>query len=211
MYTLGLPMNSKYAEDICELHHIHYDFSLIERCPICGTPVSGGKWVEPKKVVLSGKKAPDFLLCIPPDVHYLLSERAMEAVRSYGITGIIKAEKIQDVAYKRHGTLKAPDYYQLTIERSRVTINHQVSIIQYMMSHSTRTCPLCRQVPALYDSIGKLQLNLEQYEGYDIFHIYELGNCVFLSQKFVDMCKQEKLTGFWYNTLDNHEKNLTFD
>ena len=35
---------------------------------------------------------------------------------------------------------------------------------------------------------------MEDYEGYDIFHTYELGNAVLLSQRFVDFCIENDLT-----------------
>ena len=45
---------------------------------------------------------------------------------------------------------------------------------------------------------------MEAYEGYDIFQIYELGDQVFLSRRFVELCEEKGLTNLHCTIASRH-------
>ena len=45
---------------------------------------------------------------------------------------------------------------------------------------------------------------MEEYEGYDIFQVYEMGNQLFLSQRFIDMAGEFGLTNLHCKPAEKH-------
>ena len=83
-----------------------------------------------------------------------------------------------------------------------MTINHEKSVIAYGKCREegpySRVCPLCHPVPGTYDFLRHLEFHTEQYEGYDIFFTYEMGGLALLSQRFVDVCRENGLTNLHF-------------
>ena len=203
LFILKHPIEYKYAEDaslISKAYAQQYDFTQTTQCPVCGRDASRALWLQPRQVVLTSRKLPDFLHTVKSRVPYLLSERALTEIQNAGLTGIIKAEPIEHIRYLRKAKIDPPipNYYYIEVARSKITVNHELSKIRYGTLRNEDPCPLCRQVPAVWMAAKELVFNMEAYEGYDIFHIYELGETTFVSQRFVDFCQEKKLTNFLY-------------
>ena len=194
IYMVDYPRKTTFAESA--LIEANYDYERFTVCPECGGQVSGVHWIRPREVVLTSRKTPDFLYNYNDNVPFLLSERAFEVIHAAGMTGIRCAEKIEHVRFQRRSKAETPipTYYHIELERSRITVDHDHSVIHYGTRRNRNTCPLCRQVPATYDFTRKLAFHMEAYEGYDIFQIYELGDQILLSRRFVELCEEKGLT-----------------
>lgn len=212
LYIAIRPLTDKYAE-VAILDNEEIDDNAADLCPLCGRRVSGSYWMRPREVVLTSRRVPDFLYCCggskPP---FLISERALTVIRQEGLTGIKDAQEIEYVRFQRKAKKEVPipKYYYLELERSKMTINHEKSSIVYGGcqggAYST-ACPLCRPVAGTYDEHRHLEFHMEQYEGYDIFHTYELCSTTFLSRRFVDVCRKYRLTNLHFTPAEKYGAN----
>ena len=158
--------------------------------------------MRPREVALTNRKIPDFLYA-DFSHPFLVSEYALEVICQAGLTGIINAEEIEHTRFQRKGKKEVPipKYYYIELARSKMTIDHEKSVIVYGNQEEgsyAKTCPLCRPVPGTYDFLRHLEFHTEQYEGYDIFFTYELCGATFLSKRFVDVCQANGLTNLHY-------------
>ena len=137
---------------------------------------------------------------------FLISERALAVIQQAGLTGIRDVQEIEHVRFQRKGKkeIPIPKYYYLELVRSKMTINHEKSVIAYGKCREgdpySRACPLCHPVPGTYDFLRHLEFHTEQYEGYDIFFTYEMGGLALLSQRFVDVCRENGLTNLHFRS-----------
>lgn len=194
LFLVDYPRKTKFAE--AAPISVTYDYNKFVSCPECGARVSGAHWEQPREVVLTSRKTPDFLYAYCDNAPFLLSEVALETIRSASLTGIKHAEKIEISRFQRNSKMEIPipSYYHIELQRSRITVDHPNSVISYGL-HGTRTiCPLCQQVPATYDLFRSVAFHMDAYEGYDIFQTYELGDQVIVSRRFVELCAEKKLT-----------------
>lgn len=204
LFMVDYPRKTIFAESAPI--EVEYDYDRFASCPKCGRRVSGAHWMRPREVVLTSRKTPDFLYSYNYSVPFLLSQKALEIIRTAGLTGIRCAEEIEHIRFQRRSKTETPIpiYYHIELERSRITLDHKNSVIKYGTCRDNNTCPLCRQVPSTYDFTRKLAFHMEAYEGYDIFQIYELGNQVFLSRRFVELCEEKGLTNLHCTVASQH-------
>ena len=202
LYTVKLSGYREYAESFPV--DIEYDFTKFVLCPVCNERVSGGFWPPPREVVLTKQNAPDFLPGVIDTTPFVVSEKAMRAIQSAGLTGITQVDEIEHVRFLRKSKKEhpIPKYYRIELARSRITIDHDRSVIVYSPSSNRKVCSLCRQKPACYDFTRSLSFHMENYEGYDIFQTYELCSTVFLSQRFVDFYENSGLTNLRYGPAE---------
>lgn len=204
LYIVDYPRKSDFAE--AAVIPARYDYDRFVKCPQCGERVSGAWWQRPREVVLTRQKTPDFLYAYCDNTPFLLSEKAVDAITKAGLTGIEVIEEIESVRFQRKSKKERtiPRYFHVELARSRITIDHEKSIIRYGSSRNRVPCPLCRQVPATYDFFRSLEFRTDEYEGYDIFQIYELGDTVFLSERFVEFYEKSGLTNLRYDPARKH-------
>lgn len=205
LYIVDRPRKNEYAE--AALIDTEYDYDRYVRCPQCGAMVSGAYWKRPREVVLTGRKVPDFLYAYCDNAPFLLSKAALERIQAAGLEGINIAEEIESVRFQRQSKYETPipTYYHVELAWSRISIDHPHSKIIYgTVRGSFNECLLCRQIPYTYDFIRHLEMDLQKYEGYDIFHVYEMGHTVFLSSRFVDFYKESGLTGLCFDPMQKH-------
>lgn len=150
LYMVDYPRKSAFAESA--LIEVTYDYDRFTACPECGRRVSGAHWMQPREVVLTSRKVPDFLYSYNDNAPFLLSRKALETIRAAGLTGIRCAEEIEHIRFQRRSKTETPipTYYHIELERSRITLDHGNSVIQYGTRRYGDSCPLCRQVPATY-------------------------------------------------------------
>lgn len=206
LYIVKYPWKTEYAEG--DVDRAEFDDNRIVQCPLCGRRVSGSYWMHPREVALTKRKAPDFLYA-DYSLPFLISEHALEIINQAGLTGITNAEEIELTHFKRKGKKESfiPRYYYIELARSKMTINHEKSVIVYGNQETgsyAKVCPLCRPVPGTYDFLRHLEFNMEQYEGYDIFFTYELCGSAFLSKRFVDVCQANRLTNLHFTPASKH-------
>lgn len=207
LYIAEYPNRVEYAE--AYPIEVSYDYDRIVHCPQCGRFVSGGYWLPPREVVLTSRKIPDFLYAYCDNVDFLLSEQALTRIQKAGLKGILKAEEIEQVRFQRKSKKDTiiPKYFHIELAYSRITLNHEKSVIHYGADCSdTGICSLCRQVAKTRNFTRSLVFNMENFEEYDIFHVYEMGSLVFLSQRFVDFCRRESLTNLHCTPVHRYGK-----
>lgn len=139
----------------------------------------------------------------------MVTDRVLDGIKSAGLAGLLAAEEIENVRFQRKPKLEKhlPKYYHIEVARSRITIDHEHSVIKYGNRKNGPGCPLCRQIPATYDFFRNLSLNMEKYEGYDIFQTYELCNQLLVSQRFVEMAERLGLTGLHYKKVEQYRSD----
>lgn len=203
IYIVDMPRKSDYAETA--LIPAEYDYDRYVSCPKCGAQVSGAYWKRPREIVLTSRKTPDFLYTYCDNAPFLLSEKALQIIKEAGLRGIKCAEKIEASRFQRRSKrdISPPAYYHIELERSLITIDHKNSVISYGETNR-KICPLCQQVSATYDLFRSLSFHMDSFEGFDIFQIYELGDIVFLSQRFVDLCIANNLTNLHCSLAGNY-------
>lgn len=205
IYICEIPETPKYAE--AEAAEGTYDFDVFEKCPKCSRRVSGGYWKKPHIVDISKRKLPDFMYIYGGTGTFLVSERVLNTFRQNQLTGILLAEEIDEIRFrgKALNSQSIPRYYSLKLARSFVSIDHEKSEILYGDYHEEQVCPLCNPKGATKDFFRSLHMNMDCYEGYDIFTIYELGEATFVSQRFVDFCEQNGFTNLRATSIENYD------
>ena len=93
LFLVDYPRKTKFAE--AAPISVTYDYNKFVSCPECGARVSGAHWEQPREVVLTSRKTPDFLYAYCDNAPFLLSEVALETIRSASLTGIKHAEKLK--------------------------------------------------------------------------------------------------------------------
>ena len=200
IYIAIEPEKQKYTEGLAE--DVEYDESQTPRCPKCHAPIAGMKWVGDKKVSITKKPLPDFLYIYGgAALPFLVSEKAMNCLLENGITGIEKYEPINSFFIKK--AEKTLNYYDLSITRLDLPIDHEKSQINYGTVHPEQICELCNPKGCTKDFIFSLHLKNESAPECDIFHIYEMGSTAFLSERFIKVVEDNKLTGLSY--VDIHD------
>lgn len=204
LFIVEYPRRSEFAE--AAVIPVEHDYTKFVSCPKCGARVSGAYWAHPREVVLTKHNVPDFLYAYCDNTPFLISEKAMEKIIQAGLKGIICFEEIEKIRFQRKSKrdILPPKYYHIELARSHITINHQESNIVYGRQNKSVICSLCNQVPATYNFFRSLSFNTDVFEGYDIFQIYELGNTVFLSERFVEFYRESMLSNLHFGPANKH-------
>lgn len=209
IFVCTIPDNSKFAEGMAA-EDSNYNADQVERCPLCGKPVSGMRWEKPRVLELTGKRLPDFLYMYGADSMFAISEAVYNKMQTMQWNGILSFDKIDKIVLKSksNAAAKEPVYYQINVKRSRITLDHQKSQISYGETEAQR-CDLCNPVPATYDFFRGIQFYMDGFEGYDVFKTYEMGDIMFFSERFVDFCLQNKFTNFSYASIDEYGRDIS--
>lgn len=197
IYVVEQP-DGYYAEDACLLstEMKHGDEPQFV-CPRCGAWVSGRSWLRPRKIVLTSRRIPDFFYVWGPSVPFLLSERALKVIQEAGLTGIQNVEPIDEARFLRKSKKEVPipQYYHFELPFSMITMDQERSIIGYGSGVTeAQICPLCNPYGRSKNGYYGVAFHMENFEGYDIFHTFENCSTVFVSQRFVDVCRAHGLT-----------------
>ena len=164
-----------------------------EKCPNCGRFVSLKKWEAPRKIELSNSNYPDRLSDWIPEP-LVVSQRFVDLYRKSDLIGISQFIKIDSILVKNSkSNLCPPDYYVAMIDfTTNVSIDVQKSNIvgqKYGWS-----CPICNPLGTTVDSVNRLVLNTDEWNGTDVFRVYGIG--VVTSQKFADFIISNRLSNF---------------
>lgn len=164
-----------------------------EKCPNCGRFVSLKKWESPRKIKLSNSNYPDRLSDWIPEP-LVVSQKFVDLYRNSDLIGISQFIKIDTILVKNSkSNLCPPDYYIATIDfTTNVSIDVQKSIIigqKYGWS-----CQTCNPLGTTVDSVKRLVLNTDEWNGADVFRVYGIG--VVTSQNFADFIINNRLSNF---------------
>lgn len=211
IYICEIPETTKYAEAEAAEGTV-YDFDVFEKCPECGRPVSGGYWKRPHIIDINKRKLPDFMYIAGGTGTFLVTERVLNAFRQNQLTGILSAEEIDVIQYRGQplNSQSNPRYYSLKLARSFASIDHERSEILYGDYYEEKRCSLCNPKGATKDFFRRLEMNMDRYEGYDIFTIYELGEATFVSQRFVDFCEHNGFSNLRATPIENYDTMTPF-
>lgn len=194
IYNVIYPSNAKFA--VAEAVDPQYNYGKFDSCPSCGGRVSGCYWVEKREIMLNKNKLPDFLYIYGgANIPFLVSERALAVLKENEISGILKFEPVDAVRLKKE--VLDVKYYILTLKRELYPINHERSKIVYGDNPHAR-CRVCNPIGRTKDIIAELYFKSDVTVTQDIFKIYDLGDSVFLSERFTDVCLKNGLTGLYY-------------
>lgn len=182
-----------------------YDEKNIPLCPLCGQYVSGMKLIGEKTLEIRGRKNfPDFLYVYGLSTSFVISERALVVLKNNGVKGIIGTEKIDKIIVKKES--KDITYYIMDLERCDIPIDYERSQIDFgRQYHPERICELCDPIGRTRDYIFSLYFNQDAKINMDIFHIYQMGEAIFLSEKFIKICNKNKLTGLFYANINEYD------
>jgi hypothetical protein len=176
-----------------------YSRDFLEKCPKCGATLGSLYWLEPRRVVLSKPKYGDFVR----GNDFLVSERvklACEASDLKGIKGFTSVE-VAKVRHMGKKSLSPPQYYTMDLAYSFARIDLEKSVIIGVPKE--RYCELCMPFRVTWHEIRGIYIDDTDWGGEDIFHLHEMGNAVYSTQKFIDFCLANEFTNFKYvNTKD---------
>lgn len=197
------PKKVKYAEaNVIEPEYI----GLSERCPLCKNAISASTVKHPVRVQITSKKTPDCLYAYGLNVPFLLSARCINVMEKAAISGLVGVEPVDQIIYRQEQIQSC--YYIPKIKRINLPIDKENSNIVYGDIDTNSACPLCNPVGKTVDFVFGLHFDLTKYDGTDIFKIFEFGDTVFFSEKFVSLIKNEALSNFIYEDTRYYDSNL---
>lgn len=201
-YIAIYPPTAKYAWG--EVVDPIYDENNISLCPMCKGFLSGMNWIGEKTLEIRGRKnIPDFLYAYGINNPFVVSEKALTVLKENDIKGITDTEKIDRIIVKKEITNQT--FYMMTLERCIFPIDYTQSKIVFGKNfHPERKCKLCNPVGRTKDFILGLYFDRKTDVDMDIFHTYEMGDTVFLSEQFVKVCQANNLTGLFYENVTEY-------
>lgn len=168
-------------------------------CPKCGAPVGWLDWIEPRRVKLSKPKYGDFVY----GLRMLVSENFKNAYEKSKLKGIKEFLPVNVMKVNYLGKKPFPQtrYYSISLMYSLAKVDLNKSKITGQVRE--RHCDLCMPKRTTIDEVDGLYIDDSNWKGEDIFHLYEMGSTIFVSQKFVDFCLENKFGNFkCINTKD---------
>ena len=172
-------------------------------CEKCGRPVSTAQMDEGcLKLELDGGSAyPDLLQFTGAGPRlFLLSGRALDAFTENGITGIAKAEQVSlswiSTKAKRAVSSPIPTYYSIDID-GRIDY-----CFKAMFLKKKNLCDRCGQFDWNRERQPAITLDESTWTGNDLCRISSAPGFEICTQKFVDVVKSYKLTGFECTPVD---------
>ena len=183
-----------------------YDPNSRDLCICCNRPVSGMEWCDPKSVKLKRSKMPDFLYGYGFDMPFLISEKVLSAYSCSNLSGILGYDKIEKIVSTRKTV--TDNYFHIKVKRLDLPIDHKKSKIVYGKVPREKKCAVCDSVGRTKDFIYTLHLVMDNYDGTDIFKIYELGDLVFVSKRFLDFCQTHNFSNINVRQLGDYNRHL---
>lgn len=186
--------NAQYKGTWCDAWSVDRKNGTYEKCPLCGRPVSMLKWEEPRKMRLSNTRYPDRLSSWLTEP-LVVSERFMNAYWQEKLSGVLSFSEIEvvKVSHRKASSSKPPRYFLADLCFSKsIRINLDQTMI-HGQKHDW-SCALCNPFGSTCDSLERLVLDTDQWDGVDIFQVYAVG--VVCSQRFYDFIDKHGFTNF---------------
>lgn len=185
-----------WAEGIRYADSQNVDFSKPETvCPLCGRAVSGFAWLEPHNIKLSGKRVGNFVFST---AGLLCNERCKDLIQQRGIKGVEEFMPV-NTFYKKGCPTEQP-YYLMKIAYSNKKYDYAVQQNERRKSDkSLPKCSLCmRSGNGLTNAFREIYF--DDQDEYDIFRVYEKRTNIYCNERFIQFCKDNKLTNIveWF-------------
>jgi len=171
-----------------------------DKCDICGAPVSMRKWLPPLKVKLSKPSYGDFVF--GSFVTFLVTERFRKGYEASKLNGIVSFEAVEvtKVNRKRESSPEPPDYYYVSIVRSKAAIDEEKSKV---IRDEPITCNHCRAGGIIKSQKGVF-FEENTWSGEDIFYSRGGAGIVVLSERFVDFVREYGFTNISFTTAGKY-------
>ncbi|MCM2271372.1 MAG: hypothetical protein NDJ18_02280 [candidate division Zixibacteria bacterium] len=153
------------------------------RCPVCGGVVGMLTWLPPFRVEIEcfGKLHGDIAF---GTAEMLVTERFIDLFKKEGLTGldVLGRAHVSKIVPKAMGR-NMPKYYVTRVVRSRTSVDHEASGIEY---EEPWTCGDCKV--GLWIRLRQLVIKQETWQGEDLFVARDLPGICVASQRFSDWC-----------------------
>ena len=199
----------KYAEVTKFLGDFHFENSNIV-CPLCGRTLRKQVFEHPYYIKISNTRFPD---CLNRMVPFIVSERFVELYSKSNLKGIYAFDKIDEVTANYNKANKIPPNYYIAyvMVDPKLHIDRNQSSFTYLKCESNKThCEICKLPGGTNSSTHKIVLKMEDWSGFDVFKIMELGNLTFYSQRFVDFIRENQLTNFWIEPIETYQSGPVY-
>ncbi len=176
--------------DYCFAEPVDQKTGDFEKCESCGLAVGSRQWLPPHIVKFSKSTCGDMVF--GSFTTFLVSDRFKKAFEESGMTGVKSFEpvKILKVRGKDISTLDLPDYYYVTLARSRARVDDSLS---ELVREGDVSCELCRG-GGIIKSFRKIVLERETWDGGDIFFSSGLPGTIITSNRFFEFVQEHGFT-----------------
>lgn len=176
--------------------------NLIFECSKCGYKRIDYFYPELHYAVFNKDNVGDFAFGVTDYGQIAFSEKVLNLIEKYKITGIVDIRKYKGLIQKNgKGILTKKSYYDAKIQYLNLIIHKNDIDDEYVFDVEEKTgCNECRGKKdwLTISPNAKLYIKKLNTVEYDIFSIIHRPSEIFVSEKFVEMCRVEGLT----NILD---------
>ncbi len=173
----------------------------VERCPVCKSAISLKRWLPPHRIRLSSAKPGkwgDFLwiggtsLAVSRHFREIYEQESLQGISAF-------SNPIEVVRYgtKKTGdfAISPPEYYMIYVPWGGANQDDVASSVVHEIPEAI-TCTYCR-TGVSKRSQPRIVLDLNSWDGSDIFRPRGAPASYMVSEKFRKVCKESKLTNVW--------------
>jgi hypothetical protein len=182
-------------------------------CKVCNT-----NWVDPKfgrpiEIIFTNNNLPDYSMILP---EHFVSEKLKEVIENNSLSNCtfekVITKTIQDLNEEEIQKIKDNGY---KVQKLCSTFSSYYAIhllpgisIHAEMNVTFKRCHNCGRVETSkkFDDEKSeftfdLLLDSATWEGYDLFTVKEFPNRYICTEKFIEICKKENITGFTFEEV----------
>jgi hypothetical protein len=167
-------------------------------CPACGGSISFLKWLPPYHVELEMWSPVYGDAVYGSGEAFLVSERFTILWREHGLKGLSDFDpvKVVDVDQQWFTAGKPPKYFKVCVSRSRTTVDHQASGLEFHVEPGEQIKPVCPEclTGGPIERWQRIVFVPDTWSGDDIFFVRGLSDSYFVSERFRDFVNKFKLT-----------------
>lgn len=174
-----------------DIYGVDEKFGDATRCPQCGLYYSDLQWLPPYKIEIERRGRGFGDIVQGQGMNLFLSDNAKNAWHQAGLTGITSFHSVEVVSVKPNSELLSPSiYWHVSIERGPTAVDMSKSTFGYFI----RKSPSCEYCADGYDAVGGFEVDESTWNRHDIFEPRNMPGVIVVTQSFVDMVKNYKLT-----------------
>jgi hypothetical protein len=167
------------------------------RCPVCGDPVGGRRWLPPHRIKLSSAKPEKWGdLLWGAGFRLMVSARFKRVYQSEGLTGIAfhPPAEIVRVGRRKTGDIPAdlPAYHLVEVMWNGANLDDVAS--GTVRKKKRRKCEFCRGAALSFDQVA---LDESSWTGADVFEARGLYGEIVVTQRFKLMVEKHEMKNAW--------------
>lgn len=176
------------------------------KCPKCGRFIGLLTWMPPFRVEIEmwGKEFGDVVKAGAYD--FLVSHQFKRLYEEHRLEGLKDFEPVEIVKVKQHRKFKAkrPEYFKVSVARSRTSIDQEASEFEWQGNEPI--CPECLwpQTSCTLKGYKGIFIKSGSWTGEDIFHPRGSPVNVIVSKRFRDMCVENQLKNVIFLPADSY-------